>query len=116
MLEVIRKDAYQKALVMTPDELMKDKQLIRDLKDSTPFDEDTHFAIIMSRAVWQGFLYASQYSHNVIAFHESLLEECIFGLTHLCDVKPEISGEIEEWYDNHYRILRYRRACHEKNQ
>lgn len=107
MLALIKKHAYQKARMKSPHQLFADKELIRELKDGSPFDSETHYAVIMNRSVYQGFQYGSMYFHNVLSFHEALIYECAFELTHICpfDIAP-IPDAVEQWYSIHYDELR----------
>ena len=116
MLRLIKKDAYQRAISMTPDELARDTRLIAELKDNSPFDEHSHYVIIMSYHVSQAFDYASQYRHNILPFHEALVNECIFSISHICaELKPRIPLAVADWYSDHYHVERIRRERRAKN-
>lgn len=116
MLRLVKKDAYQRAISMTPDELARDTELIKELKSNDPFDEDSHYVIIMDYHVSQGFNYASQYRHNILPFHEALMNECIFSITHICDkLKPRIPLAVADWWTDHYAIERIRSKSRAKN-
>ena len=101
MLLTLRKDAYQKAIQIGVHELLNDKELKAQLKDQSAIDDDeSHVAIIISRATWHSFLYASMYYNNVERFHKALLEECVFTIAHACNVvKKDVPQEVLKDHD-----------------
>lgn len=117
MLRLVKKDAYQKAVSMTPDELLCDKELIKELEIQSPFDADSHYVVVMSRVVDRGFTWGSIYRHNLVPFHKALVEECVFEISHACHtVKRDMPPSITGWHYNEEVNERQRRIRREKNR
>ena len=91
----------KKAIQIGVHELLNDSELKAQLKEQGAIDNDeSHVAILISRAVWQSFLHASMYYGNVERFHKALVEECVFNLTHACnELKEGIPSEVMKDHD-----------------
>jgi hypothetical protein len=68
------------------------KAAVRKELSQQVFSEDDSYIVLLPYVVWQAYVYAGQYEHNVVALIEAVKDNCVFTISHACDV-----AKMSEW-------------------